>query len=130
LSPLPATNQPGGQRYVFDVVVHNPVDMEKLLGRIESLAKTTSTDDEGPGLALVLHGPEIAYFSRKNYPRYMSIVDRAAALDKKGIIDVKVCETMIRELNIDSDELPDYVEHVPYGPAEVERLVKKGFIRM
>jgi intracellular sulfur oxidation DsrE/DsrF family protein len=130
LSPLPATNQPGGQRYVFDVVVHNPVDMEKLLGRIESLAKSTSTDDEGPGLALVLHGPEIAYFSRKNYPRYMSIVDRAAALDKKGIIDVKVCETMIRELNIDSDELPDYVEHVPYGPAEVERLVRKGFIRM
>jgi intracellular sulfur oxidation DsrE/DsrF family protein len=130
LSPLPGANQPGGHRYVFDVVVHNPVDMEKLLGRIESLAKTTSTDDEGPGLALVLHGPEIAYFSRKNYPRYMSIVDRAAALDKKGIIDVKVCETMIRELNIDSDELPDYVEHVPYGPAEVERLVKKGFIRM
>jgi intracellular sulfur oxidation DsrE/DsrF family protein len=60
----------------------------------------------------------------------MKLVDRAAALDKKGIIDVKVCDTMIRELNLEEAELPDFVEHVPYGPAEVERLIKQGFIKM
>ncbi len=37
---------------------------------------------------------------------------------------------MIRVLDIDASELPDFVEHVPYGPAEVERLIKQGFIKM
>ena len=62
--------------------------------------------------------------------KFMDLVDRAAALDKKGILDVKVCDAMIRMLDIDASELPDFVERVPYGPAEVERLIKKGFIRM
>ena len=130
LSPVPEAVEQGGEKYVYDVVIHDPRDMDKLLGRIESLAEKTHPGDDIPGLALVLHGPEIAFFSRKNYPRYMNLVDRAAALDKKGIIDVKVCDTMIRELNINSADLPDYVEHVPYGPKEIERLVKQGFIRM
>ena len=130
LSPMTNDENFGTEKYVFDVVIHNPEDMDKLLGRIESLAQKSPPGEDSPGLALVLHGPEIAFFSRRNYPKYMNLVDRAAALDKKGIIDVKVCDTMIRELNIKNEDLPDYVEHVPYGPAEVERLVRQGFIRM
>jgi len=130
LSPLGKEQNDGETRYVFDVVIHKPEQMDKLLGRIEQLSSTITPNKDDPRLALVLHGPEIAFFTRKNYPRYMNLVDRAAALDKKGIIDVKVCDTMIRQLNIDDSELPDFVEHVPYGPAEVERLIKQGFIKM
>lgn len=130
LSPLQQEQGYSERRYVFDVVIHKPDEMEKLLGRIEQLAATIKTNKNDPRLALVLHGPEIAFFTRKNYPKYMNMVDRAAELDKKGIIDVKVCDTMARALNIDDSELPDFVEHVPYGPTEVKRLVKQGFIKM
>ncbi|GMR05979.1 MAG: hypothetical protein BMS9Abin25_0560 [Gammaproteobacteria bacterium] len=130
LSPLVKKQDSNETRYVFDVVIHKPDEMDKLLGRIEQLSSTITPNKDDPSLALVLHGPEIAFFTRKNYPQYMDLVDRAAALDKKGIIDVKVCDTMIRALDIDASELPDFVEHVPYGPAEVERLIQQGFIRM
>ena len=130
LNPLPKEQNGSETRYVFDVVVHKPEEMDKLLGRIEQLSSTITPNKNDPRLALVLHGPEIAFFTRNNYPQYMDMVDRAAALDKKGIIDVKVCDTMIRVLDIDASELPDFVEHVPYGPAEVERLIKQGFIKM
>jgi len=130
LSPLVKEQYDSKTRYVFDVVIHKPDEMDKLLGRIEQLSSTITPNKDDPSLALVLHGPEIAFFTRKNYPQYMDLVDRAAALDKKGIIDVKVCDTMIRALDIDDSELPDFVEHVPYGPAEVERLIKQGFIKM
>ena len=130
LSPLPKEQNGSETFYVFDVVVHKPEEMDKLLGRIEQLSSTITPNKNDPRLALVLHGPEIAFFTRNNYPKYMELVDRAAALNKKGIIDVKVCDTMIRILDIDSSELPDFVEHVPYGPAEVERLIQQGFIKM
>ncbi|MEA1889823.1 MAG: DsrE family protein [Pseudomonadota bacterium] len=130
LSPLPKEQNDSETLYVFDVVVHKPDEMDKLLGRIEQLSSTITPNKNDPRLALVLHGPEIAFFTRKNYPQYMDIVDRAAELDKKGIIDVKVCDTMIRALDIDASELPDFVEHVPYGPSEVDRLIKQGFIKM
>ncbi len=130
LSPLVKGQEGIKKHYVFDVVIHKPDEMDKLLERIEQLSSTITPNKDDPSLALVLHGPEIAFFTRKNYPKYMDLVDRAAALDKKGIIDVKVCDTMIRALNIDDSELPDFVEHVPYGPDEIKRLIKQGFIKM
>ncbi len=130
LSPVVQEQQGSEPKYVFDVVIHKPEEMNKLLGRIEQLSTTLPPAKEDPSLALVLHGPEIAFFTRNNYKKYMKLVDRAAALDKKGIIDVKVCDTMIREMDLEEAELPDFVEHVPYGPAEVERLIKQGFIKM
>jgi uncharacterized protein len=130
LSPVVQEQQSMDSKYVFDVVIHKPEEMDKLLGRIEQLSRTLPPAKEDPSLALVLHGPEIAFFTRNNYKKYMKLVDRAAALDKKGIIDVKVCDTMIREMDLEEAELPDFVEHVPYGPAEVDRLIKQGFIKM
>lgn len=130
LSPVVKQQQGEASQYVFDVVIHEPDEMNKLLSRIEQLSSTLSSGKEEPSLALVLHGPEIAFFTRMNYSKYMDLVDRAAALDKKGIIDVKVCDTMIRAMDLEDAELPDFVEHVPYGPAEVDRLIKQGFMKM
>lgn len=130
LSPVVKEQQSMDPKYVFDVVIHTPEEMDKLLGRIEQLSSTLAPAKEDPSLALVLHGPEIAFFTRNNYKKYMKLVDRAAELDKKGIIDVKVCDTMIRALDLEEAELPDFVDHVPYGPAEVDRLIQQGFIKM
>jgi intracellular sulfur oxidation DsrE/DsrF family protein len=130
LGQVKKSSQGERHRYVFDVVIHEPEEMEILLSRIEQLSSTLTPNKNDPKLALVLHGPEIAFFTKNNYSQYMKLVDRAAGLDKKGIIDVKVCDTMIKALDIDGSELPEFVEHVPYGPAEVNRLIKQGFIKM
>ncbi|MCK5360983.1 MAG: DsrE family protein [Gammaproteobacteria bacterium] len=130
LNPVQKTAQGSQPQYVFDVVIHEPEEMDKLLTRIEHLSSTLTTNKNDPRLALVLHGPEIAFFTKNNYSKYMKLVDRAAGLDKKGIIDVKVCDTMIQALDIDGSDLPEFVEHVPFGPAEVDRLIEQGFIKM
>ena len=117
-------------RYVFDVVIHDLDKMDRLLKRVEQLADNIEQRQETPDLALVLHGPEIRYFTIRNYNRYMSLVDRAAALDRKGVLDVKVCNTMIRSLGLEQESFPDFIERVPYGPDEVKRLVEEGFVRM
>ena len=130
LSPVAKEQQGQPTQYVFDVVIHEPEDMDKLLGRIEQLSSSLPPGEKDPSLALVLHGPEIAFFTRMNYKKYMNLVDRAAELDKKGIIDVKVCDTMIQAMELEDAELPDFVDHVPYGPAEIDRLIQQGFIKM
>lgn len=130
LSPVDGNIEELQTRYVFDVVVHDEDKMESLLKRIEELASQIDTRNGTPELALVLHGPEIDYFTTRNYSRYMSLVDRAAELDKKGIIDVKICDTKIRSLGLEQETFPDFVDHVPYGPAEVRKLVGQGYVRM
>jgi intracellular sulfur oxidation DsrE/DsrF family protein len=117
-------------RYVFDVVIHRQDEMERLLKRIEELENRIETRVGAPELALVLHGPEIGYFTSRNYGRYMSLVDRAAALDRKGVLDVKVCDTMIRSLGLEQESFPAFIDHVPYGPGEIKRLVEQGYVKM
>ena len=47
------------------------------------------------------------------------------------IIDIKACQTKMRMLDIDQNELPGFIEQVPFGPAEVERLQREeGFTRL
>lgn len=130
LSPARENLEELQTRYVFDLVVHDKDKMESLLKRIEELAGQITAQQGTPELALVLHGPEIDFFTGRNYSRYMSLVDRAAELDRKGIIDVKVCNTMIRTLGLERETFPDFIDHVPYGPAEVKKLVEQGYVRM
>ena len=65
-----------------------------------------------------------------NYSRFRNIVDKAAELDADGVIDVKMCKTQMEELGIKDNEVPAYIDIVPYGPDEVKTLIKKGYIYM
>jgi intracellular sulfur oxidation DsrE/DsrF family protein len=52
-------------------------------------------------------------------------------LDEDNIIDIKACQTMMRILDIEQDELPSFIEQVPFAPAEIERLQREeGFTRL
>jgi len=57
-------------------------------------------------------------------------VDLAAKLDAFNVIDVKMCNTMMNQLSVDKQEIPAFIEVVPYGPDEVEKLQEKGFIKL
>lgn len=128
-----ATAEPPGApapnaRYLFRVTLHTPAELEKLLTRAEQLAATQRPADRRTGIALVLHGPEVEIFARRNYPMYRHIVDLAARLDSEGVVEVKMCQSEMRARGIGEQEVPGFVEFVPYGPDEEERLRRRGYV--
>lgn len=115
-------------RYLFNVTLHTPEEIAGLLGRAEELAKTTRADNRRTGIALVLHGPEIEIFAKKNYQRYQKTVDQAAHLDTGRIIEVKMCRTEMKYRGIREEDVPAFIELVPYGPDEEARLRREGYV--
>lgn len=115
-------------RYLFNVTLHTPDEIAGLLARAEQLAQTVRTDNARTGIALVLHGPEIEIFAKKNYPRFRKTVDQAARLDAAHVIEVKMCLTEMRRLGLSKEDIPVFIELVPYGPDEEERLRRNGYV--
>ena len=115
-------------RYLFNVTLHTPAEIAGLLARAEQLAQTMRTDDARTGIALVLHGPEIEMFAKQNYPRFQKTVDQAARLDAAHVIEVKMCLTEMRRLGLQKEDIPEFIELVPYGPDEEERLRRNGYV--
>src|SRR3989344_3920042 len=91
-------------RYLFNVTLHTPEEIAGLLTRAEELAKTMRADNHRTGIALVLHGPEIEIFAKKNYSIFQKTVDQAARLDAGRIIDVKMCRTEMKYLGIREED--------------------------
>ena len=126
--PDPST-QEKDKRYLFKVTLHTEDEIDSMLSRAETLSRTiTVRQKDQTGIALVLHGPEIEMFTRKNYGKYRKLVDKAARLDSNSVIEIKVCRTAMNEMKIKKDDLPAFVEIVPYGPDEEERLLRQGYI--
>ena len=115
------------KRFMVDLSLHNASEIEAFLKHAEKLSSRLEGNSDYPGIALVLHGPEIEYFARKNYDKYKTIVDLAARLDAGNVIDVKACQTMMKFLHVEKDEMPDFIEQVPYGPNEMKRLEIEGY---
>jgi uncharacterized protein len=116
------------QGMVLDVSVHSLDELKVLLDRAEEIAARPQSQGEKAGVVLVLHGPEVEFFAISNYPRYKDIVDQAARLDAFDVVDVKICQSMMDRLGVGRDDIPAFIEQVPYGPGEVERLVREGYV--
>ena len=126
--PLQAETKQGG--YVFSVTVSSEQQLDVVLNRAEDLRELFDPDQHSR-IAIVLHGDELQLFQKSNYSSNMSVVERARLLDADNIIDIKACQTMMRTLDIDQNELPSFIEQVPFAPAEIERLeAEEGFTRL
>jgi intracellular sulfur oxidation DsrE/DsrF family protein len=110
--------------YVFGVTVSSVQELDVILNRADSLRELFDPDQHGR-IAIVLHGDELQLFRKDNYAANQSIVERARFLDQELIIDIKACQTKMRFLKIEQDELPGFIEQVPFAPAEIERLEKE-----
>ncbi len=118
------------QREVYDVSVHDPQAISLLLKRLEMLSRQPNSQLQPADIALVLHGPELKYFTISNYAQNRDLVDLAAKLDAFQIIEVKACTTKLQSLGLQPQDLPAFIEVVPFGPGEVERLVNDGYLKM
>ena len=126
LAPGQADTVPG--RTVLDISVHTVEELRVLFDRAEKLAGKLSSGNPEASIVLVLHGPEVEFFSKKKYDQYKDIVDQAARLDAYEIIDVKICQAMMEVEGVERDDIPAFIEQVPVGPAEVDRLVREGYV--
>jgi hypothetical protein len=123
-------SEPAAEGYVFSVTVSTAQQLDVVLDRAEDL-RALFDPDQHSRIAIVLHGDELQLFEKRNYSMNQSVVDRARLLDEDNIIDIKACQTMMRILDIEQDELPSFIEQVPYAPAEIERLQREeGFTRL
>ncbi len=114
---------PPANGYLARVLLDSPEDLQKALLRAEELHARGDVAREDKALAFVLHGPEVQIFFKDNYQRYKPIVDLAAKLSAFNVVDVRVCETRIGLLGKSSENLPPFVQTVPFGPAEIKRLI-------
>ena len=129
-SPVKALDQKQNQGYVFSVTVSSSQQLDVVLDRAEDLRALFNPDEHGK-IAIVLHGDELQLFQKNNYASNRTVVERARMLDQESIIDIKACQTMMRVLDIEQNELPSFIEQVPFAPAEIERLQKQqGFTRL
>lgn len=117
-------------RYIMNIMVHDAKEMDALLTRAKQLSTSMRKIKNHTRISLVLHGDEVTFFQKKNYKKYKQIVDKAAELDAKGVIDIKMCKTKMNLVGIKENEIPAYIEIVPYGPDEEKALIKKGYIYM
>ena len=122
--------EPKAEGYVFSVTVSSAQQLDVVLDRAEDL-RALFDPEQHSRIAIVLHGDELQLFQKRNYLSNQSVVDRARLLDEDNIIDIKACQTMMRILDIEQNELPSFIEQVPYAPAEIERLQQEeGFTRL
>jgi len=123
IRPLPEA--PIRRPTVMDISLHDEAALEQLLRRLDAWQREGKLH-QGP-VAVVLHGPEIAWFTRRAYPEHRALIDLAGRLDAAGVIEVKACRTRMRMMGVREDELPAFVETVPFGPGEVLRLENSGY---
>ncbi len=116
--------------YVFGVTVTSVEELDVILDRADSLRELFDPEQYSR-VVIVLHGEELQLFQKDNYAANRSIVERARLLDQENIIDIKACQTMMRFLEIDQSEMPEFIEQVPFAPTELKRLVEEyGFTRL
>ena len=130
LAPVGSTPAADGvpDMAVLDVSVHTIEGLRILFDRAEELAMAPRPKGEDASVVLVLHGPEVEFFAIKNYDEYRDIVDQAARLDAFDVVDVRMCQTMMGERGIEQNDIPSFIELVPYGPGEVEQLKQEGYV--
>jgi len=115
--------------YVFGVTVRSAQQLDVILERADSLRELFNPDQHSR-IAIVLHGEELRLFQKENYSANQSMIEKARLLDQAQVIDIKACQTMMRDLDIQQSELPTFIEQVPLGPAEIDRLTRQeGFTR-
>ena len=129
--PTTDVTPPAGSKLYFDIHGHSAKEFIALLDRAQDIYNETPTSERGAlAVVLVLHGPDIDFFAAKNYARYQHIVDLAAQLDAFGVFDFKMCAASAASLSLAETEVPPFIEFVPYGPEEIERLEAAGYVQI
>lgn len=110
------------QKVVYDVHVKTVAAVESVLDRASYLSTITGADPFDQSIVLVLHGPELSFFAKKNYPENKELMHRAQSLVESEVITIKMCKIAAQGQGFSSEDIHGFVEMVPMGDAEIIRL--------
>lgn len=116
--------------YLFDITNHSLPELEALLERAEEVSQTQSPEYKDLEIVMIIHGPDIEWFRQQNYAENKKLIDLAARLDKYDIIDMQVCERTLKYHGVEREEIPEFIESVPYAPIEIENRLRDGYINL
>ena len=117
--------------YYFDVNDHSEDEVLELLKRAQDVYDSLPVDQrQSLKIAMVLHGPDLQYFAKRNYKKHKALVDTAARLEAFGFIDLKVCAESARSHGVEDDGFPPFVDIVPFGPGEIRELERQGYTKL
>lgn len=116
--------------YLFNVTDHTIEELEALLIRAEEVSQAQSPEYDELEIVMVIHGPDIDFFTQQNYARNKELIDLAARLDAYDIIDMKVCETTMSMRGVEREDIPPFIESVPYAPTEIKDRLRDGYINL
>lgn len=122
-APYISIEESGG--YLGRIGFNNPEQVAEALMRVEGLYDFDAGTLLPNPVAIVVHGPEVSIFQKENYQEHKEIVDLAARLSALGILDISVCEVRLSKKGGDSESVYPFVGTVPFGPAEVDRLLNE-----
>lgn len=126
----PTRNDAAPTRYFFDVYGHTAEEITALLRRAQSAHdELPEAEQDSITIAIVLHGPDVTFFAADNYAQYRELVELAATLDAQGYVDLKACTVSVSSRGLDAAQFPPFIEFVPYGPDEIDRLEAQGYVR-
>lgn len=111
--------------YLARIGNNSPEEIERALVRIEQYFLADQPEGDYDPVVIVLHGPEVGIFLRSQYQEHKHLVDLAARLTAFEVVDIRVCETSMGVLGRPVNELVPFVNTVPFGPAEVNRLISE-----
>lgn len=124
----PAENHSEPARYLALIKTNSASEVEMLFKRASMLADEVDDLTAYEPIVFVLHGEETHAFRQQNMERYKSLLDLAERLERRNIIDIRVCETWMRMNGVERSELPSFIDTVPLGPGEERRLRREGYL--
>lgn len=116
--------------YLFDLKGHSLSELEALLERTEEVTMTQSSEYKNLEIVMVIHGPDIEWFTQQNHTNNQKLLDLAARLDADDIIDMKVCETTMKFHGVERKDIPEFIDSVPYAPVEIENRLRDGYFNL
>ena len=117
------------QRFLASIELHTAAELAEAMQRAEHLHLEARADGRMlEPIAFVLHGPEVISLLAPNYEKNMKLVDMAERLVASEYIDLKVCQRWMGGNGIDPAQLPPFIGTVPYGAAEIERLMTQDYV--
>ena len=120
----------GNKSYLFDVSNHSLEELEALLERAQEISQVTPVENNDLEIVMILHGPDIDWFTQDRYEENRKLIELAEKLDEFEVIDMKVCETAMNSRGVKREDIPAFIESVPYAPDEIRRLLQEGYINL
>lgn len=110
------------QKVVYDVHVKTAEAVESVLDRASHLSSITGADPFDQSIVLVLHGPELSFFTIENYTKHKALMHRAQSLVESDVLTIKMCKIAAKSQGYSPEDIHGFIEMIPMGDAEIIRL--------